>query len=71
MENQIAIEALLKERDKLTTEQAAMNAKFTESINSIETSIERLSGKEVWEAKADFVFDDENPDYIRSSQEEL
>jgi hypothetical protein len=71
MENQVAIEALLKEREKLSTEQIALNRQFKEQISSIDASIERLSGKKVWEVKQDFIFDDENPNYIKGSQEEM
>ena len=44
--------------------------KLSMEISGIETAIEMLSGKKVWEVAAELKYDDEHPDYIKSSIEE-
>lgn len=66
-----AIELLLKEKKKLTTERDNMFAKLSLEIVEIDTAIERLSGKRVWEVETEYVYDDTNPDYIKGSLEEI
>lgn len=65
-----AIETLLKQRDKLVLERDAAIARFDDDIRGLETAIERLSSKKVWEAVKDTVYDDEHPDYIKGSIED-
>lgn len=71
MANNESIEVLFRERNKLVTERDAMNEKFNTLISGIETSIEILSGKKVWESEPTIVYDDENHDYIKQSIEEI
>lgn len=66
----ISIEVLLLKRQQLLDEKAKMASQFDQDITSIETSIEVLSGKKVWEVVQEERFDDENPHYIKSSIEE-
>jgi hypothetical protein len=44
---------------------------INKEIADIESGIERLSGKRVWEIEAELKYDDENPDYIKASLEEI
>ena len=71
MSSNTAIEALIKKRDEIKAEQIRVNAKFDANILQIETAIETLTGKRVWELPPTERFDDENPDYIRQSIEEI
>jgi len=71
MAQNVAIETLLNQRNSLVLEKNAAMSKFNEEISSIEAAIETLSGKKVWETISETVYDDENPNYIRSSQEEM
>lgn len=71
MAQSIVIETLVKSRMKLLEEQKAMNSRYDDQVRELETAIERLSGKKVWEVEAETTYDDLNPDYIRSSQEEM
>ena len=65
-----AVEALLKERDKLVIARDEAAARFNDEIMGLETAIEKLSGKKVWEAAREIVYDDEHPDYIKASIED-
>jgi hypothetical protein len=65
-----AIESLMKERQKIKTEQLAANATFALRISELENAIEHISGKKVWEVEKEIVYDDENPDYIKGSIED-
>lgn len=69
--NSSAIEVLLTERSKLITERDLMTDKFYKAIADLEASIERLSGKKVWEIVSETKYDDETPDYVKASQEEM
>ena len=68
--NNPAIEALLQKRQKIIAEKVAINKQLDFNINGIENAIEQLSGKKVWEVESETVFDDENPNYIKSSIED-
>lgn len=71
MSNQLfVIEHLCKKRLELIAERNAINNRFEGEISEIETAIETLSGKKVWEVVKEERFDDENPDYIKSSIED-
>ena len=69
MAQNIAIDILLKERFRLKHEKAALIAEFNAKISEIETSIERIEGKEVWDYGELVIFDDENSDCIKGSIE--
>lgn len=66
-----AIDILLKERDRMVLDRDAAIARFNGNIQEVETAIERLSGKKVWEMPRETLYDDEHPDYIRQSAEEI
>ena len=68
--NNPAIESLLQKRQKIIAEKVAINKQWDSNINGIENAIEQLSGKKVWEVESETVFDDENPNYIKSSIED-
>jgi hypothetical protein len=67
----IAVEELLIKRQKLITERDRMVEKFYKEIIALEMAIETLSGRKVSDIASDYVYDDESPDYIKSSQEEI
>jgi hypothetical protein len=69
--NNSAIEALASKRQKLIDEKNKMISKFDFEISELETAIEIISGKKVWEFVNKNRFDDENYNYVRSSQEEI
>lgn len=71
MSTNIAIETLVKERDRVILEKNAAIDRFDQQINEIEAAIKRLSGKNVDEAASETIYDDESPDYIRQSVEEI
>lgn len=70
MANEHAIALLQKERIALLSQKEQFLSEIDAQINDIENSIENLSGKSVWETEPKSMFDDENPNYIRSSHEE-
>jgi len=71
MQNQSAVETLHKKRTELIAERDAFLLSINHEISSIESAIESLSGLKVWETEPTVMFDDENPSYIKSSQEEI
>ena len=66
----IGIEILLKEREKLVAEKNRVNENFDNQISDIESSIELLSGKKVWEVVTETIYDDTHPQYITGSIED-
>ena len=69
--NQIVIDTLIKKREQLMAEKTAAISRFDLEIRELETALERLSGKKVWEVEGETVYDDLYPEYIKGSQEEL
>lgn len=69
MQNQAAVETLHKKRAELIIERKSFLSEINSKIQGIESAIESLSGLKVWETEPDVLFDDENPDYIKSSIE--
>jgi hypothetical protein len=70
MSNNIAIEALNQKRKELLIEKEAFLSRINPEINSIETAMEKLSGKKMTELESEFLYDDESPEYIKSSIED-
>lgn len=66
-----AVDFLILKRAELVAEQVKMNDQFNKEIVELETAIEKLAGSKVWETPIVERFDDENPNYIKSSQEEI
>ena len=72
MSNQlVVIETLIKKRESLIFERDNMVDLANKAISEMESCIELLSGKKVWEMPLEERFDGLNPNYIRSSQEEI
>ena len=71
MPQSLGIEALIEKLETLMAEKKAAIEQFDNQIKELESCIELLSGKPYTEYMADFRFDDENPNYIKSSQEEM
>ena len=68
--NNTAIEALLQKRQKIVAEKEAIVKQLDFNIKGIEVAIEQLSGKKVQEVEEEAKYDDENPNYIKSSIED-
>jgi hypothetical protein len=64
-----AVETLMEKRNTLLTERANMNHKYDAEIKELEKSIELLSGKKMSELEPEFRYDDENPDYIKGTED--
>jgi len=47
-----------------------MLERLNSEISELEKAIEELSGKKVWEIESVVIYDDESPDYIKSSIED-
>lgn len=71
IDNALAISILLDRREQLLNEKVKAIARFDEELYGLEAAIETLSGKKVWEGTQGLIYDDEHPDYIKSSQEEI
>jgi len=67
-----SIKILMAERDKLISQKEAMIQEFDYKINSLEDSIEKLSGGKIeFNNLGEVKYDDESPDYIKQSLEEI
>ncbi len=71
MSQSLGIDALNEKRNILVSERDKMLTDYNNQIKELESCIELLSGKPYTEYMADFQFDDENPNYIKSSPEEI
>lgn len=71
MSQNAATETLIKTRDKLILEKEQSIATYNSRINEIEVAIERIEGRKVWETEDITVYDDTDPNHIKSSQEEI
>lgn len=69
--NNVVINTLITKRELLLDEKTKAIARFDGEISEIETAIETLSGKRVWETSQALIYDDERHDYIQQSQEEI
>lgn len=65
-----AVETLLKERDKLIGARDEAAARFNAEIHELETAIDKLAGKKIWELPREEKYDDTHPDYIKASIED-
>ncbi len=66
-----AVKVLEERKQQLIQEKAKMNDLFDNQINELEVAIESVLGKTVWDMPRVEIYDDENPNYIKSSQEEI
>ena len=70
MANENAVSLLQKERLMLLSKKEQFLSEINNEIDSIESSIEILSGKKVWETEPKTLYDDDNPNYTKPSYEE-
>jgi len=71
MNQSLGIETLLKKIAELEFDRYNMLVKYNNQIAEMESCIELLSGKPYSKTITDFKFDDESPNYIKNSQEEV
>jgi hypothetical protein len=64
-----AVDALMIKRDELVAEQMQSYQAFEKSIKEVETAIETLAGKKVWEIKPAEHYNDETPNYIKGTED--
>lgn len=69
MQNQTAVETLHQKRTELIIERETFLSRINSEISGLASAIESLSGLKVWETEPTTLFDDENPNYIKSSIE--
>ena len=68
--NQVVIDTLIKKRDQLIVQRDEAWSKFKEQIDEIEDALDTLAGKQVWRTQFNLVaYDDENPDYIKNTED--
>ena len=65
-----AVESLIATRNLLEADKNRTIENFDKQISEIETAILTLTGKKVWEIPQSERYDDENPNYIKSSIED-
>lgn len=67
--SQVVIETLTQKRETLIKERDQMYWKFNEQIREIEDALAELTGQAVGKAANIALYDDENPDYIRGTED--
>lgn len=70
MNNNLAVDTLIKKREDLLVAKAAAINQFNAEIQQINRAIETLSGQNVFEAQNIALYDDERHDYIKQSIED-
>jgi len=70
MNNNLAVDTLIKKREELLIAKAATINKLNAEIREVNAAIEALSGMNVFEAQNLSLYDDEHPDYIKQSIED-
>lgn len=66
-----AIDLLLKQRDILIARKISMMDEINLEIRDIDDAIKVLSGRNVLETVSEVKYDDQNPNYIKASLEEI
>jgi hypothetical protein len=69
MAHTVAIKALLDEWSKLKVEQQSAWGKFQVAIDEIEASIQILTDKPISDVVKETTYDDENPEYIKGTED--
>lgn len=67
--NQIVIETLTVKRDFLIGKRDELIAQYNSQIAEIEDALDVLAGKKVWRTENQELYDDQNPDYIRNTED--
>ena len=67
----IALKSLLEKREQLLAEKSQMLERLNTEIGEIENAIEQLSGQQLVEKVSEVSYDDESPNYIKQSPEEI
>lgn len=68
---QAAIQELLAKRQTLIAERDRILEQYHKEICEIESALELIYGKKVWQIETTPKYDDENPNYIKGSYEKL
>lgn len=71
MSQALGIEALIEKRENLVLKRNNAISRFDNEIGELESCIEFLSGKKLFEVLSEEKFDDESPTYIKASAEEI
>lgn len=70
MNNNLALDTLIKKREELLIAKSATINKLNDEIQQVNAAIEALSGMNVFDAQNLALYDDEHPDYIKQSIED-
>lgn len=71
MSQPLGIETLIEKRESLVFERNNAISRFDNEIGELDSCIELLSGKKLFEVLSEEKFDDTNPNYIKASAEEI
>ncbi len=69
--NKTVLETLDQKKQELIAEKQKMVEQFDTQIKEVENAIKLILGDNDADFLPDFTFEDENPNYIKSSQEEI
>ena len=65
----IAVDLLIEKRNKLHAELMDVNQKYGAEIRELDSAIRNLTGESISEIETDHRYDDENPDYIKNTED--
>jgi len=69
--NQVVIDTLLAKMQQLMVERKAIIAKYDAEIEELEAAVAEYTGQKKVDGKHITLYDDESPDYIKQSPEEM
>ena len=69
--NTAVVNYWLSKRDTLLTERGMAIERFDAEITEVEDAIKTLTGKTISEMVTEVLYDDQHPDYIKASAEEI
>lgn len=67
--NQVVIDTLMNKRGQLIIERDGIVNNFNAQIEEIEDALDKLAGKAVWRPEKTEAYDDENPNYIKGTED--
>lgn len=67
--NQVVIDTLIAKRDQIIVERNKIVKELNKQLEEIEDALDQIAGKSVWRPEKTELYDDENPAYIKGSED--
>ncbi len=67
--NQVVISTLMNKRHQIILERDKLVKELNAQIEEIEVALDTLAGGPVWDKPVESIYDDENPSYIKGTED--